>query len=574
MNDAHAQGPPLSAPSGVERAAAKLLRRVCTSNPFYVISACLVLAGLRMSFDPGARVFQTWVLLAGLAGYTVLLACTAWLLVRYNNVWEDIRTILLLVVLMFVTMSVIFDDVLLAHRGRGIACYLGGLLFAVLVSEGLLRGMGLRLPVLFRTPYYALLALFFLYPIALSPVLRSPDSAVRLWATFGFSTVAGLVSLTLLPAIWRGPSYVKNNGSPWRWPLYPWVLFGFLGLGICARTYYLCVSMHAPSYPQVNQTIFGVYFLVPFLLAVAVLLLEIGVASERPGAVSAALVAPIVLIVLATVGHRDEAVYRYFLGMLVHRLGGTPLFLTVILAGLYYVYAALRRVPVALEGVSASLLLLSVIGPNTLELSGLTTPRIAPLLAVGGLQVWLALSRRSLGRWLAATACFVAAATIGIPVWLVRIPQPVLAFHLALGCVLFLSACFDSGLARFLRGTCLMAIVCASVVWLQVDPMLLPEIPPRLLSLYPLVLSATALGYGFIVHSRGYRIGAAMALGCWLAATGWQLYGSMRRFVIGIDQIAWGLAFFGLAAFISLVKAGAIHEWVSQWRAKRCRTTD
>jgi len=127
--------------------------------------------------------------------------------------------------------------------GRGFACYLGGLLLAVAVSEGVLRGIRLRLPAWFRVPYYLILALFFLYPLALSPLLDGPRSEALLWGLFGFSPAAGLVFLTLLPAIRRGPDYVRANGSPWRWPLYPWVLFGLLACAVPARAFLLCWSM-------------------------------------------------------------------------------------------------------------------------------------------------------------------------------------------------------------------------------------------------------------------------------------------------------------------------------------------
>jgi hypothetical protein len=209
------------------------LRWLCTSNPFYVLSAGLFLAGLRMSFGSLGREVETWAMMAGLAGYTLLLAVTACLLVRFGNVWDDVRTVLLLVVLMFLATSVTFDEVLVLNPRLGFLCYLGGLLFAIILSEGLLRGTRLRLPVLFRLPYYLILSLFFLYPLALSPFLAEPHSEVLMWGLFGFSSVAGLVFLTLLPAIRRGREYVRNNGSPWRWPLYPWTLFGLLALAVC-----------------------------------------------------------------------------------------------------------------------------------------------------------------------------------------------------------------------------------------------------------------------------------------------------------------------------------------------------
>ncbi len=200
------------------------------------------------------------------------------------------RSVLLLVVMMFLAISSTIDDVLILRPTVGLALALGGLAFAVLVSEGLLRGMRLGMPALYRGPYYLILALFFLYPVALRPLLARPDSPMSHWALFGFSTAAGLAFLTLIPAIRRGAVYVKGNGSPWRWPLYPWSLFFFLGLGVIGRSYYLCVSLHNV---EGYRSIFGPYFLVPFGFAVALLMLEGGLVSGSKAATRFALAMPV-----------------------------------------------------------------------------------------------------------------------------------------------------------------------------------------------------------------------------------------------------------------------------------------
>src|SRR5947209_12594153 len=151
-----------SAPPALAGGSRGLIRWVCTRNPFYVLSALLVCLGLWVSFGSQAEASQTWALLSGMTGYTLLLAVTACLLVRFVGVWDDVRTVLLLVVLLFLATSVTLDEVLARSPTRGIAGYLCGLLFAVTVSEGILRGVRLTLPPLFRVPYYLILALFFL----------------------------------------------------------------------------------------------------------------------------------------------------------------------------------------------------------------------------------------------------------------------------------------------------------------------------------------------------------------------------------------------------------------------------
>src|SRR5690349_5836962 len=98
------------APQGRSLGPRWLMRRLYTSNPFYVISALLVFLGLRASFDARGPAVEAGALMLGLAAYTLLLAGTAVFLVRRGKVWDDVRTVLLLVVLMFLATSVAFDE--------------------------------------------------------------------------------------------------------------------------------------------------------------------------------------------------------------------------------------------------------------------------------------------------------------------------------------------------------------------------------------------------------------------------------------------------------------------------------
>ena len=123
-------------------------------NPFYVISAALVFWGLRNSFDTATDAFNAWPLTLSLACFTVLLVTTAVLIVHWGKVWDDARSILLLVVLMFLGMSVTFDSVLANSPAVAKWYYLGGLAFAVAIAETALRSLPLRLPALYRAPFY------------------------------------------------------------------------------------------------------------------------------------------------------------------------------------------------------------------------------------------------------------------------------------------------------------------------------------------------------------------------------------------------------------------------------------
>ena len=558
-------GPPaeLEGPSWRTRG---MLGWVCTNNPFYLLSAWLVCLGLRTSFDPHTRIFQTWPLLGGMAAYTLLLAVVALMLVRFNTVWNDIRTILLLIVLLILSISVTFDDVLALSPWQGRAGYLAGLAFAVALSEGLLRGMRLAMPPWFRVAYHLALGLFFLYPVGLSFVLKPATGAAVQWGLFGFSPLASLLALTLVPAIRRGPSYVAKNGSPWPWPLYPWVLFGLIGLAVCLRSFYLCWSMHYLEGVDRFRNIFGLYFLVPFLFAVAVLLLELGLVARSGAVLRTALAFPVGLLVLSMVGHRPDRVYQGFLALFEGQLGGTPLYLTLVASAGFYGLAALRRVAFASGALTIAVAALVVVGPSTLTLANPAEPRAWPLVAVAVLQAAIAIRRRDSVRWLVAAGCLVAAATLGCGRDWTPAGRTVLAFHLATASALAIGAAFDDTLGRLLRGAGALMMLLASVAAASDMADSFAPVPPAVMRTYPVGVAAVALIYGQAIGSRAYRAVAAASLGFWLTATGWQGYAALRRSVVGLDQIAAGLASLLLAALISLTKAGAVQRWLSRRR--------
>jgi hypothetical protein len=542
-----------------------LLRWVCTNNPFYVLSAGLFLAGLRLSFGAAPGEVETWGLMSGLAGYTLLLAGTACLLVRFGNVWDDVRTVLLLVVLLFLATSVTFDDVLVFHPDRGFACYLGGLLFAALVSEGLFRGIRLRLPAPFRVPYYLILGLFFLYPLALRPLVDDPRGEALRWGLFGFAAAQGLAFLTLLPAARRGADLVRDNGSPWRWPLYPWVLFGVLAFAVPARAYLLCRSLHLIESGGLHQLLFGPYFLVPFGLALAVLLLEIGFASRSRGAVAVAMLMPVGLSLLTLVGHRFDPVYWGFLKLFTRRLAD-PLTLTLAASAAFYAAAALRRVRGAADLATAALVVLAFVGPDTFASHLLVPARPALLLAAAGVQLWLGAWRHDSFRCLLAAAGLVAAASLAVPDILgISSVREVVAFHLGLVAAWVVGAVFDDRLARRLRLLAAVAVPLACLALVSQPAGRYPEWVP---AAYVVVMAVVLAGCGWFLRHRISLWAAGLALGVWVVGAGSRAYGSLRGAVAGLDHIAWSLALFAVAVLISLGKAGLLKRALLAWWAR------
>ena len=549
----HVEGSPESARALLARPARGFVRFLYSSNPFYILSADLVFVGLRISFGSGGPASHSWALLFGLAGYTLLMATTACFLIRVGKLWDDLRSLLLLIVMMFLAMATSGDDTMAVDPRRGALGYLGGFLFAVVVTESVLRTIRLRLPGWYRAAYYVILALVFLYPIALAPILSEPQSPRLQWALFGFSPLAGLALLLLVPAARAGAPYVAKNGSPWRWPLYPWSLFFVVALGVGVRCYSLCVSFH---YVNGARTIFGPYFLVPIGLALSVVWLEIGIAARRRGVMIAAAAMPLALAFLATTGHRYEPVYLHFLDMFRQTLGGSPVFLTLVAAAVFLAYAVVRRVPLAWELMSVALIALAVVGPRTLDFDDLVPLRPLPLAAAGLVLGSVAWRRRHSFEAVVAAGLFVVAVTGGCADMWPNADWGVTAIHLIIVAALAIGALFDDGLSELARRSAALALLVLGVASAVHSPLIANSLPAGIAPWYPVVVMVTSLAYGLLVRNRMFHAIAGVSLASWIGYSGLQSYQQLRRILTGLDQIVWGLLFFVIATAISLRKAG------------------
>jgi hypothetical protein len=539
-----------------------LVRFLYSSNPFYVLSADLVFVGLRISFGSGGPAPYSWALALGLAAYTLLLAGTACFLIRAGKLWDDLRSILLLIVMMFMALATSFDDTMAADPNKGTLGYIGGLIFSVVVTEVVLGTIRLRLAGWSRGAYYAILALIFLYPIGLRPFLSQPESPALQWALFGFSPMAALALLLLVPAARGGAASVEDNGSPWRWPLFPWSLFFIMACGIGVRSYALCVSFH---YVGGNRTIFGPYFLVPIGLALALIWLEIGIASRRRRVMVAASAIPLGLVYLATTGHRYEPVYLHFLELFRETLGGSPIFLALLAAVIFHVYAAARRVPLAWELLAADLVALAAVGPQTGTIYETVALRPLPLAAAGLVLGRVAWRGRYSGRAAIAVGLLVVSLTRGYEDLYPHAASIPIFFHLVIAALMILGALFDDWLGQFLQTLAYVALLALGVAASLHVPAIDGSLPAAFAPWYSLCVMVASSAYGLCVGDRRYLAVAGTSLIVWVGNSGLQTYLQLRSILTGLDEIAWGLAFFLIAAAISLRKAGL-------WRRARDAT--
>jgi hypothetical protein len=535
-------------------------RLLYTHNPFYLLSVAFVLHSTRLWLNTRAWPYDPWPLMDIVGGYILLVAIVGFLVIRLGKAWDDARSIFLILILLFVELSLTFDPVLVAQPQLGLVLLVIGWLLAVVVSEGLLWGLRIRLPFFFRAPYHLMLALLFLYPPLIVAGFRT-ETVSAIWRIWAFSPIASLSLLTLLPAIRRGPDYVLGNGTPWRWPWFPWGLFGFLGLCLGTRAYALTLSFDSVLTQNLHeamrlQSALAPFFLAPFVLACGVLVLEAGLVARSPRVQQIALAAPLVAWFLSCQLPNQSVPAVDFLRRFIEVLG-SPVWFAIWAALIFYSYAWLRGVRHAALGVATALLLLGFTGPRSIDGASVHWEAwplwtLALMLGIEGAR-----HRRSRELMLAGAAALLAARLdwLGNRHWLYQNALP-----LQLLCVwaVVLGALFDDEWARRLRsiGLCTLIGGCLlAIFW----PRELPDGLPWWSRVCYLggIVGGTIL-FAYATRSRSYFFAGAGMLAVSLGRV-------LHIFSIELERIAnWqgasffvmGLAWLAVAVLISTAKAG------------------
>lgn len=534
-----------------------LLRYLYNHNPFYPLSAVLVLLGLHHLFhdveasenltDIGFSNARLW---AVLAGYATLLAGTSIWIVRVGKVWDDARTILLTLVLLLVAMSVNGDKPISRHVPDAPLFLIGGLGFVLLLTETTLRAARIRLNWSLRLPMYAFFALFFLYPIGLDYCLHTIGDInntrglkATLFGVLLFPTAAALVTLTLMPAAIAGRAMARENGTPWTWPLYPWSLFVVLGVAVLLRAFYLTISFH----PRAGtDSAFAPYFLTPFALAVAAVLFELGRSGGHRFTENLACVFPLAWLPMSLTGQPACDPSGDFLCLHMEWIGSP---MQVTLAGLlvFYGYAFLRRGPAWLTPAVTSLTALAaIVGPHTVDMTTFGSPVWQPL-AVAAVMSFLAAYRRpevSL-RWFVGTTFAVLSLSLALPAMMLAYRgAPVV--HLILAAMLLIGLLCRDKFATLLRDIVAAAFVALAFGVMVYSARSWAGLSPELAMVYLLSL-CSVIWLSWRVHrSKEFLATAALVS---IAAAGQTYLSLMALLQHSGNPRGWGLLAAGVACF-------------------------
>ncbi len=543
-----------------------LRRLLSPPNPFYLLSAAFILHSTGLGIS-GAGELPATVIVGIVGGYVLLLSTIGFGIVRLWNVWDDARSILLIVMLLFLEMALAADRPLVEHSVLGVRLLLIGLTITILATEIILRGLRMRLPFAFRGPLYLLWSLLFLYPLIMLDPLAHREYALMPWLTLGFPVACGCGILTLLPAVRRGPSSVGESGTPWEWPWYPGTLFVFLGLCLLARSAAICVSFDPAFALDFNaawnfQSVWGPYFTVPILLAFAVLLMEAAIARRHWATHLAALFLPALCVGLSIPGSEGNAAYREFVIQLVENVG-SPLWLMLLAAGGLYAVAAVRGLALAWRGVVFCVLALGAVTPETIDLRQITHAEPWPLLvAAGMLMLPGVIQHRS--RWVLEGSLYAIGAVWAYD-WLDGqvISEMRLVATLAMTATLLVGGLMRDAAAQSIRRLgsttmvvaagemCLQTSVLHAVRWLPVAYLFYMALLPAVIGGWcrdPFVRSSGAING--VKWYTGTLLQVSVLLREWYAWAGW------RSFL-------WGIAMLHVAVAASAIKGGVHRRMLS-----------
>lgn len=559
--------------------AGKLLNFLYVHNPFFLISAGLFVYGLKLMFRPGNAFFmyqqgsvayiEPWGLRASLAGITALMAITAVMIVRLGRVWEDARSLVLIVLLMLFAMTVSMDELLNLLADRGNSSGHLTLMFALMTTfsigcvEGLLRGLRLQLPCCYRIPLHLTLLVMIIWPAMLLPDVMSATAQQIQTRIAAFPLACGLILLTLLPAVWKGSERLKESHSPWTWPLYPWTAFGFLFLAICMRSYSLTMSFDVlQSSGHYWDTSFGTWQLTPVFMAALILLMETGIKEQREELQNfCLLVAPALLLMAAPwiVPWSGSTGFRTTTNQLLSQMW-SPVYCTLLGLILFYGRARLKGIPGAQWGLIAMVILSTAIHADSFRNHGNQVFRIdltsIPLLGFALFDFVVSLRQKTASRVFLSSLLLVAILHQHLtPDFMTSWLATLTCAHLILLIGMVIAILDRTEFARALKELAAPVYVLTAMISSAV---LFRELDVVAASGYILGMICFAAIVGRLINWKALLTAAkflSAACGVILAVVGIQFVASMKL-PKGSRQLILGLLSFLTAVGISVWKAG------------------
>lgn len=542
----------------------KLARGIYDCNPLYLVSACFFLYSMKVLFGTDDIWMNTAVPMGIFVGYTLLLTGTTVLIVRVGKVWDDARTLLMVILLMFVVMSIGLDGKIMKHYDESLALVgslsIGGLSLVFMITELLVMGLKMRLDNWSRSAYYSLFGLFFLYPPVMCHLMRESRVAT-IWGTAIFPCIAAVCLTLLIPVVRRG---ARRNGTPWNWPWFPFGVFALLGVAAGARTYLIDLSFFPGSgfgpYGKMESG-FGFYMLIPLVFSALILLLERALVTKDKWLSVLALSGPGVFFLLMTfcLGSHSRLYYEFYRTIFGKNV--TPAMIALATSGIFYLYATIRGAKFA-----DSLLLGVLLGSAFYDvkadfLRGIHVPRLILMYGVVGVLILKAIfTHRSFWAFSALCGTLLCLGMNFKGTWFASYHWAI-PIHLFVAGTIVIAFLYNDEFVEFLRNAgalCLSILCLASHIYYAKDSSGIPYVT---LCGYQVFLLVVGLGIGMLLNAPIYLVCSLVNLSVDLVVGGIHFY----RYVIykmhtSVKLLFWGILFFVAALGISLRKGKIIQK--------------
>lgn len=546
-----------------------LSRRLSTENPFYLLSAACVIHSTGLSLDGG---LPLQVLLSLIGGYLLLLVIIGLGIVHFWKVWDDARSIFLILIFLMLELSICFDQAISQKQVGAIYSLLAITAASLLVAESILRFLKIRLPGIYRFPLYLQLSLAMLASLIPMVFSNSDDGMLVRWAIYGVSVLAGLSMLTLIPAIRTSRERVEFRGCPWIWPYHPWSLFVIVWCCLGFRVYLLTISFDpvlelssSAAYAGMGG-IFGGYLLAPMIMGISWLLLEAAIFHRHWFMQTLSLSLPFGCIALSVQPWNANPALRGFVAE-QSAIFGSPVWVAALLSVLFYFVAWRRRVPFARRCLVVAMLLMCKISPTithweTIRWQASDQVNLYWLFAVVGFLIFVGLQRKN-SRFLLESVGWL---LIGLGArglfdgWILSPLE--IQFHLFALSLVVLSIWFRDEAMEEFKVLLIWYLVIASVrmvlhSFLGIRPLMLPSA-----DLFILAMLAAVMNY--FHKQQGFKATTIFVASCCYASTLTEGGSFLTNEVAwkGMQQFLIGLGLLHLGVLASAWKGGFFNNWI------------
>lgn len=536
-------------------APASIVRFLYTQNPFYLISCFLIIYGLQgIAVSSGDLLNRSIAMSGGIAAYTILMTVICIAVVRCCRVWDDARSIFLVVLISLIALSTGFDQLCIENNrlGSGFASVAG--ILTIVVIESLLYFSRVRLTRWYRACLYALFVVFLGSPVLFGRAVEQRNDALANWGSLIFSIAIAASLLLLIPAVRQGRRSVRRNRTPWRWPLFPLAAF-FVVLvlaGIRAHAIWISFGFYGIAGK------FEPFLLLPMLAATLWLIAECGLGQERHTLQRTAIFGAPVLLLCGLSNHgmtwlpmRDDL--QLWFG------SGWTASMAAVLC--FYFVMTVRRVRFAEFGIPAILML----GSLTADV-----PRVA---AERGFELWMlsalaaivltCIAAKRMGNdwvWTLAAGNVSVAIAMAFHTYAMGRTGAIVATAFAIGSMMVIGAVFKTPLAQALRVTAAVALVAGTLFCTQ---RYASGTEAMVRQPWPWLIAAAcafSAGYAIMVHRKGWVFLSVLHAMLFVALISW---GGFREG--HLKKVNWpissGLLCLAVGLAITTGKTGAYKRW-------------